>query len=1260
MDVGKARAIVIDDSPLDRLHTLLTDLNRAIQNFNKNLVKAHDIAAQWSLPTWMREKHPEQDALKDLVSKIDKEKQLSDQLKQCGEAISAFNDFHQELIQFFAGEDKKNEAEIMARLTRAFQSRRRKLEDDKKQYKEVKEAVVEIGFREKVQAAKQNLQWIATDLQDFQTWITAAADLDDKLKQSFKDMVLQDQRAEFDLPQGLSPDAAKDIFNDKLNSTAFQTLQQDASSLMKIITDLMHQKIDERQVKTNHDELERLNDSYNKAKINYQAFLENLREFKGLCDAFERKVSENLLQFKEEDNSSEEQILSLLLDYLNYPGVIDGANVGLQITNYLQAREKVTSKYKSILEDHLANAQLKLAGLKDIREEVEAQDRFFDVLVIPSNDRMIIDNASSPGWQDRKLNTYKAKLGIEALQASEQSFKKQLEQLEEKQRNLLTLQASLQQTKEYEQQEIETLIGALLTDRRACTLDNCEAHFQTHLEVIFKRIEMIKANTTNCLTIKEAIDEKLKKFKEITGFASDLNVHLRQCADRDIHALLAELDVLGNEGQKESDQKALQKLQEIRQAWLGEKESLTKPDAILNLDKLSPRFPVSENVFYGKFQAFALPLLSFTGEQLDISESAGDIYKGAVITYNCLIEKRDTVLKFLREIAPELFPKTTGVSDSKLFKEIELHFNSSLSDSKKEKFAQILNQHAEKFLQDLANAGWHDDGLDTYTDEARNQDKAFPRQLQAQFEHLVSYTPMISDFYLAEELEKKKELLEAHLDQLAHNNVVLSTLKSNIKTFFARLHLNKTKILHFLNLEPDITEKRQHLKEVIDAVKRAKELSGKSLLLIKGIDEAVRGINADRLKLFELLNSAMAQLESDKKDKEDSSTIINKLVKTLRKVESEVNFKNNILSLYQNISAVKQTEAAITPDTGESFKRLRCEFLYAGKSREIIAELKTHRQRHHVQTPKAGLIDNFLQGLIDENRFADLQALLDYLDRPFGNNAVSNQMLFANTGWTNLGGHGLDSTTRRLIGKLRTELVALVSRERTANVDSITHATHKDCEEIKREYNDILEKKDIGRAAKSVQNAKDCNALMAQALVLPEDATAIKIRQDLMDIQRWSGADSANLACRKARMECAIAIRQNAPNRQALYAQYKFSYSYQALRYHLENVTTNRKTDLDLLWSSLDDIAFGEGDENYKYTQMRQLMLRYFNYLRQEDSCSVSGFFGRVSRLTRATENFLLIDANDRGLGYKNGDGDDEVHHVEESGLFALRCCLPG
>ncbi len=272
-------------------------------------------------------------------------------------------------------------------------------------------------------------------------------------------------------------------------------------------------------------------------------------------------------------------------------------------------------------------------------------------------------------------------------------------------------------------------------------------------------------------------------------------------------------------------------------------------------------------------------------------------------------------------------------------------------------------------------------------------------------------------------------------------------------------------------------------------------------------------------------------------------------------------------------------------------------------------------------------------------------------------------MLFANTGWSNLGGHGWNSTTKQLIGELRCELERLVARERAGDLGSINYAMQKDCEEIKREFNDILDKKDVGRDVQSIQNANNCDALMARALALPEDDTTIKIRQDMMDIQRWGGGEhEANLACRKARMECAIAIRQNAPNRQALFDQYKFSYSYQSLKYHLENVTTGRTEELGLLWDTMNDIASGDGTEDQKYTTMRQIMLQYFNQVRQEDNAfgSWSGFFGRVSRLTRAIESFLLIDASEGGLGYTLGEGDNQVHHVEESRLCAtFRSCLP-
>ncbi len=967
-------------APLDRLHDPLMELSSAIEGFNKSLAAARKVAEKYVAPAWVpawarSEKHPEQDALQALLHIIDPDIELADQLEYCREAISSFDkSVHQKLIQFFAGEDKKNVAEINALLIRVFNPKRGKLEEDKKKYNEIKSTIVESRFRDEIRAAKQGLQWITTDIANIERWNASAAEFDTRLGEMLKDKAFQGDGEKLDLPKELSPNAAKDIFIDKSDSTVFTAFQQESLSLIDVMAELVEQKVDEGQVKAKHDELERLSDIYNKAKNKYRIFLKTLADLQGSYVELDGKVDNDLREFEREENTNQDDMLSLLGDYLNNPGAVDNANIGLQIDTYLQARTDVTARYKGILEDHLENAKQTLTGLQDVKMDAEEIDKGFDELVLPSFNRMVLDSRSSPGWQDKKLDRYKAKLGIETVQSVEQSFKKQLEQLKEKERNLVAMQVRLQERQQGEQKEIGALARLLLMDLHACSPDDREAYFEGHVKAIEDKIKNLRSLAERCLEIKQSIDQKLKELESVADFATDASAPTMQAAKSQIAELKTTLNKLVKEGQQEADQKALQELQSIRKYWQDQKEMLPKPGTVLKLDYLPPRLTVTQEEFYEKMKDFLTPLL-FEQKEFDVPDAAGDVYKATVVSYVRLIEERRIVLQILLEIAPELFPKKTGVTEGKLFKEIEFYIISSLAESKKAKLAQILTHYTGEFAQLITNTGWEDKEPDSYDNEARQNDAAFLKQLEHQFEKHQSYADMAKNLYYVEQLVNKKEKLTVYLQQLAEANAACVVLKQNIRTLLERLYVYKNRSLYFNHLEPQLAEKRRQLNVLTDAVKRAKELSESSLLFINDIDQAVREINEDRSKLFGKLNSNINQLKSDF----GSSAMIDVLGKALKKIESEESFKNNILSLYQNITAVKQRQAAISPNNGELFKRMRREFLFSGKSRDLIAKLRAHRLQHHGQTGKTSLIDNFLQGLFDESKTFNLQALQDYL-----------------------------------------------------------------------------------------------------------------------------------------------------------------------------------------------------------------------------------------------------------------------------------------
>jgi hypothetical protein len=424
-------------SPLHQLHKPLRRLSRAAQNLRDALSLARGIADQWSLP-W-RTRHPEQDALRGLLSKIDSAEKLDSQLVACINAIQQFDEnFHQQLILHFVGTANKNKTIIERKIAEVGRNLQREFDKDCAEYAENIDKL--ISYRENVRKSINYHAWIGNDLVRIKQWIEDASDYNASLTSLEAEL----ENIKLDLPQALSV-ADKRLDDGSEVAATFQTLQAEATRLLEEINVFTREKIDEEKIKAQYAKLQDLERLYTDAKSEYQS------QYKMVVDcsdpmslgqsssSLESDISNCLSECDRQGKVNEENILSSLQRYHNAE-YDDGKEMGRSIADLLTKRSETSLNFNKQLEDLRDKANQQLDRVKDAKEHVVKIDEKYVALKLPSENRMSIDQVMNKNWQYQALDRLKTtKLGEAEIKSSQNSFSKQFAVLAEKELKLIAM-----------------------------------------------------------------------------------------------------------------------------------------------------------------------------------------------------------------------------------------------------------------------------------------------------------------------------------------------------------------------------------------------------------------------------------------------------------------------------------------------------------------------------------------------------------------------------------------------------------------------------------------------------------------------------------------------------------------------------------------------------------------------------------------------------------------------------------------------------
>lgn len=315
---------------------------------------------------------------------------------------------------------------------------------------------------------------------------------------------------------------------------------------------------------------------------------------------------------------------------------------------------------------------------------------------------------------------------------------------------------------------------------------------------------------------------------------------------------------------------------------------------------------------------------------------------------------------------------------------------------------------------------------------------------------------------------------------------------------------------------------------------------------------------------------------------------------------------------------------------GEGFKKLKDEFFFTGKSRQILAELMNHANGHLI---KGGLIKSFITDLENAKSLADLISLTEKA-------IESNGLMQCRT--TIARQLGMKSTTGNLLIKLDSELKHIIRKEKQQHLgfDSVKSAINAEkdaifAEELKCNfetiYQDFINKIDKKFASDSAVS------LLKEELIrisLSKGDNAGKVCRMALALHHVRQTLTANmLAAGNLNNPLFYGLNQFvAAHPEALktvrihQGESPFSCRYQELRKRLEHVQTFRTQTLEDFWNAVDRVAGNPDSEVVKLTKMRQVLYHYYCGIRESYRGSPGLFFSKGSRLAAAIGEFLIAE----------------------------------
>jgi len=353
----------------------------------------------------------------------------------------------------------------------------------------------------------------------------------------------------------------------------------------------------------------------------------------------------------------------------------------------------------------------------------------------------------------------------------------------------------------------------------------------------------------------------------------------------------------------------------------------------------------------------------------------------------------------------------------------------------------------------------------------------------------------------------------------------------------------------------------------------------------------------DRINLLE---TKLAELENSLNN-----------IEALKKQETDVVGQETAVKLEHQALQRRRNDAV----NGELYKRLLRKFLYTGKSREKLEELRQHKEAKHQRDIKGGAIDTFLTAVAATTNLADLQKILTEALVPTSDFARPKPGSWsASFNWT--------STTAQLGRELKAELNRIIAEEasvKSAEAAPIARGILADIAQVKRDF-DARENPDDPMPALSFDMPY---AALAAACFIK--ASSRRAQDHLLAIQNSNMSPQQKLI--RMQLVDLKYIHAAHPDYSDLRVEAtpSFALHYQQLVFLLENITTSRTQIMQDLCRDLDRIAVFVGlSEEERDNKLKEKVEYYYKQIRESVNGSEGIFFGSGSPFGDALYYYMV------------------------------------
>lgn len=1242
-----------DSGPLDTLRKRLKKCRKIAINLQSDLTSAYKITdAGFFTNLFSSAPNPEHKALlTPLLRQIDPHKKLDSQLASLINAEKALTAFLTDLMESVYRKKQDDLAFVKHQVDEAYEALFKSFDAEFNQLREKQASHQQALSRYCGEAAeaKKQFDWVQKDAEEVLRLLDKAATVNAAFEKKIREETfvfpsklrdvrpcLEEGRLDFSDAIKKSEAVAQEVRG--LGAVHFDELQQQVEATQKRLGEL------KKGYDAASDAYLQLPDVHSTEALQKERQLLS-RGVNDLLNNGERAFVENA-----------DSIIRVIKTFIDDPNN-NKAAAKTEIDRLFTSRGSVVEGFKPQLVALLARVNRLEVKIKAFEGEISRLDEEYKNFNLePQLQKILADDREKD--KRARIKALSRAFATEEIEAIKKELEGIQSAVENCQSSVSTLGSKLAAVREAAKSDVTSTLSLIAP---TVPLEESEAFFKRILQGLSQQIESVVQNLGAFEKEEREVSSVLTRIRALQA-AWKRHQNLDPVVARQAY-LAEQLKELDN------GKEATRELKEAKERWDDCANQKDKFNRWFSKIRTPAVFRLKEAVFNTIIMQTGEALTQLAMAQPGVSAEADlELYHRICGNYQALFSALGAVKSFFQVLVPEFGQAKKVPSHFAVFDTVNERINKVLDITQK-CFSEV-ESYSRQFKEYYSKIKW--DGSAAVSPEELAEMKSFPAQLEGDLQNIRANAHLLMDEKTQESMQA---LLAANLEKfrkqlanLREHLAALTALQQNLNTYLERYDRYKLNTHLSEQASAKLTTHAAEVRERDEAVKRIIRLNARCRVISNELQDKHGKINTCRADYSKLLRNELNIADAQEH-----------LQKLLDNIDQEETNKTNVTLLFEKIARVKRIEGALQceraaiaamsaqPDgltqcNAELFWRLRREFLFSGKSRALIEALKAHSQLpRHRQSQKGLLIARFFTQLFDENHTTDLRQLLNCLEQPFGANNPENDALFQYTGIYKLGSHEKDSTTKQLIAGLRRELLALVQRENVGPVGSIGHALQLDCAQAKREYHAILDSKQLVGESDSMRLADTCEArLFAWLAAPPLDATAKKIQQDLIGIQRWAGANGVNMQMRERRMRCAVEIRKNLDNEQngnvltQLYAEDKFTYTYQYLRCYMERVVTKREREVAIFWQNLDRIAFSSDNEATKYTKMRESVLSYYRGLRQMKNGSAGYFFGRGSRLGDALEHFLTRpESVDGGFGYVHGNLPDQVrHHHPETGCF--------